>query len=144
MQKKDPDDLFAAKAAAVPAAPTGAGVVLLVEDEEGLRQLIGTVLGQLNYTVLSAKDPQEALELEAGRGGSIDLLLTDLTLPVMSGQELARVLSPRRPTMKILFMTGSEPPERVDGLRMDSYHCLLKPFRPSALVKEVQALLKPA
>jgi signal transduction histidine kinase len=125
-----------------PLLPKSGGVILLVEDEDGLRRLAVAVLSKLGYTVLPARDPHEALDVEAGHPGGIDLLLTDLTMPKMSGHELARRLSPRRPRMRVLYMTGYAPPDTPEELNGQPVRCLLKPFLPSDLAREVQQLLK--
>lgn len=83
-----------------------AGVVLLVEDEASLLRLTRNLLEMSGYTVLEAKDGNEALRISQQHTGAIDLLLTDIVMPGISGRALAHQLSQERPDMKILFMSG--------------------------------------
>ena len=83
-----------------------AGVVLLVEDEASLLRLTRNLLEMSGYTVLEAKDGNEALRISQEHAGAIDLLLTDIVMPGISGRALAHQLSQQRPDMKILFMSG--------------------------------------
>jgi len=83
-----------------------AGVVLLVEDEASLRRLTRNLLELSGYTVLEAKDGNEALRISQEHAGAIGLLLTDIVMPGINGRALAQQLSRERPDMKILFMSG--------------------------------------
>jgi CheY-like chemotaxis protein len=83
-----------------------ARVVLLVEDEASLLRLTRNLLEMSGYTVLEAKDGSEALRISQEYAGAIDLLLTDIVMPGISGRSLAQQLSQQRPDMKILFMSG--------------------------------------
>jgi CheY-like chemotaxis protein len=80
--------------------------ILVVEDEAGLRALIEEILGSAGYNVLMAPDGATAVRLSEELPSNIDLLLTDLTLPGMSGQETAARLKAIRPQMEVLFMSG--------------------------------------
>src|SRR5204863_7042495 len=82
--------------------PVGSGSVLLVEDEEGVRRLIATILEQHGYLVLAALDPEDALRLYAQCAHRIDLLISDVVMPRMRGPELAAHLRERQPGMKVL------------------------------------------
>jgi two-component system cell cycle sensor histidine kinase/response regulator CckA len=82
------------------------GVVLLVEDEASLRRLTRNLLELSGYTVLEAKDGNEALRVSQEYAGAIELLLTDIVMPGINGRALANQLSQQRPDMKILFMSG--------------------------------------
>jgi two-component system cell cycle sensor histidine kinase/response regulator CckA len=83
-----------------------ASIVLLVEDEASLLRLTRNLLEMSGYTVLEAKDGSEALRISQEYAGAIDLLLTDIVMPGISGRSLAQQLSQQRPDMKILFMSG--------------------------------------
>jgi two-component system cell cycle sensor histidine kinase/response regulator CckA len=87
-------------------APRGTESVLLVEDEESLRGLLRKALEKCGYVVLEAKDGPSALRISNLFPGVIHALLTDVVMPGMGGCELARAISQRRPTTKVLFMSG--------------------------------------
>ncbi len=89
-----------------PDATTGNEVVLLVEDEPSVRRATATVLREGGYTVLEASGPGDALLLSEQHAGRVDLLLTDVVMPRMTGVELARRLAAERPEMRVLYMSG--------------------------------------
>lgn len=115
--------------------------VLLVEDEDAVRSTIRRVLERLGYTVLEAKDSEEAvcIALEDTR---IDLLLTDVVLPKVSGPELALALRRTRPALSVLFTTGyvgeNEALDRAVAL---GARVLAKPFGLDELAREVVCAL---
>ena len=78
----------------------------MAEDEDGVRELLRKVLQEFGYTVLTARHGRDALMLAGEHGGAIDLLLTDVVMPEMSGRELAETLQDRLPDLKVLFMSG--------------------------------------
>jgi CheY-like chemotaxis protein len=84
----------------------GTETILYVEDESVLRAVIADCLTQLGYQVLCAGDGNHALALAAEHNGPIDLLLTDVRMPEMSGPELAAILLPLRPAMKVIYVSG--------------------------------------
>jgi two-component system, cell cycle sensor histidine kinase and response regulator CckA len=86
--------------------PRGSGVVLLVEDEKGVRDLTREYLEMSGYKVLVAENGQTALELSALHAGPIDLLITDVVMPGINGKELADRVITIRPGIKVLYMTG--------------------------------------
>ncbi|MEI8334851.1 MAG: PAS domain S-box protein, partial [Chloroflexota bacterium] len=92
--------------APVATAATGAGTILLVEDEPGIRRLGERILARAGYTVLTAGDGAEALALLAAGDGSVGLIVTDMIMPRMGGTELARRLGETHPGTRILFMSG--------------------------------------
>jgi nitrogen-specific signal transduction histidine kinase/CheY-like chemotaxis protein len=120
----------------------GTETILVVEDESGVRGLVRTVLARQGYRVLVAESPAQALALLAEHGQPIDLLLTDLVMPGLSGRELAARLTAQQPGMKVLYMSGYTNDE---ALRRDLVHetvdFLAKPFTPQALLDKVQAIL---
>jgi PAS domain S-box-containing protein len=89
-----------------PARARPGTVVLLVEDDPQVRLLGGTILGEAGYTVLVASEPREALELAAKHAGRIDLLLTDVVMPHMSGRQLAEKLTALRPETRVMYVSG--------------------------------------
>jgi two-component system, cell cycle sensor histidine kinase and response regulator CckA len=126
------------------AGPT-AETVLLVEDEEGVRRLAGHVLRERGYVVLEACNPQEALEMTGHHPGPIHLMLTDVVMPGMSGCQLVERLAPRRPGMKVLYMSGYPDNTIVHhGVLDPSTAFLGKPFTPDKLVRKVQEVLRAA
>ncbi len=105
--------------------------VLVVDDEELIRNLIARILSEEGYHVLTAGDGFEALQLLAQLVGSVDLLLTDLTMPGMSGEQLARCASQLSPAPRFLFVSGFFP--AVAAARLPG-PLLPKPFsRPDLL-----------
>lgn len=81
--------------------------ILVVDDEDPIRKLTTKVLKEAGYSVLEARDPTEAWRIWCRDRESIDLLFTDIIMPMMSGPELAREFSIMRPKLKIIFATGS-------------------------------------
>jgi len=79
--------------------------VLIVDDEEGLRKFVDRVLKEAGYTTTTASDGPEAIEA-AAKLGPLDLLVTDLMMPQMTGDELARRLRLSQPSLKVLYLTG--------------------------------------
>ena len=127
-----------------PEAPEagGAETILLVEDEDMIRKLARDVLTRSGYTVYDAPTGARALEVLRGHEGEIDLLLTDVVMPGMSGPALARVAAGERPSLRVLFTSGytNEPEAIVDD--PDSGF-LGKPFTPQELVAKVREVLEP-
>jgi CheY-like chemotaxis protein len=87
-------------------APNSTATILLVEDEEGVRAVLHELLTGLGFEVLQAANGAEAMDLARGHAGVIDLVITDMVMPVMSGQELARKLADVRPGVRILYMSA--------------------------------------
>ncbi|HLP39949.1 MAG TPA: PAS domain S-box protein [Fibrobacteria bacterium] len=123
-------------------APWGGETVLLVEDDEEVRFLLGSILKADGYAVLEARDGEHALELAAGHRGHLHLVLTDLHMPRLGGRGLAEELMPRHPGLKVLFMSGySEedfPP--LDGGE-GRVGFLQKPFMPKSLLRQIRRVL---
>jgi GAF domain-containing protein/ActR/RegA family two-component response regulator len=123
-------------------APRGKGTVLLVEDETEVRRLARQVMETAGYTVLEAHAGNEALALCQRSGGPIDLLLTDVIMPGMSGRELADRLTTMRPTMKVLFVSGYTD-DRLGrhGVLEPGVDFLAKPFSPAELLQRIHEAL---
>ena len=120
----------------------GAEVVLLVEDEPGVRRLIERGLTSHGYAVLAAADGEAALRLEADHRGPIDLLVTDVVMPGMTGRELADTVRARRPTTRVLYISGYTDDEVVrHGVVAARDAFMQKPFTPLGLLTRVRALL---
>jgi CheY-like chemotaxis protein len=121
----------------------GTETILLVEDEEGVRELARRVLLQQGYQVLVARHGYEAIHLCEQHTGPIDLILTDVVMPHrMSGRELTERLKPLLPTTKILYMSGyTDDVVMQYGIRNESLNFLPKPFNPAALIHKVREVL---
>lgn len=113
-----------------------------VEDEEALRRLAARVLIRAGYTVLSAASGDEALEVAAAHDGHIDLLLTDIVMPGISGRELAEQIIPVRPGLRLLYASGfTEDTIIRHGVSIQETAFLQKPFTPSTLLEKVIKVL---
>jgi two-component system cell cycle sensor histidine kinase/response regulator CckA len=122
--------------------PQGRETVLVVEDEEGVRRLAGSVLRDSGYAVLEARDGAEGLEIARRHAGPIDLLLTDVVMPRLGGRELAEQLRALRPRSKVLFTSGyTEDKFLRDGLREATFTFLAKPYSPLLLARKVREVL---
>ncbi len=123
----------------------GSETVLLVEDEEDVRELIETVLSEQGYNVVPASDPKHAEEIAANHSGEIQLLLTDVVMPGTSGRELAAMVSARRPGIRVLYMSGyTDNVITSGGLLEKGIAFLQKPFTPAALSQKVREVLSHA
>jgi two-component system, cell cycle sensor histidine kinase and response regulator CckA len=127
-----------------PALPERAGgVVLLVEDEEGVRSLSRRILERRGYTVLAARNAAEARQMFAGNGSRVDLLLTDVVMPHESGRELAEALLPLQPDLRVVFMSGYTDDALIrHGVLEDRFRLLEKPFAPEGLVRVVREAME--
>jgi CheY-like chemotaxis protein len=123
-------------------APRGSETVLVVEDDDALRELAREILEMHGYTVIDARHPGEALLIVERRTGRIDLLVTDVVMPEMSGRELAERLSAVRPLLKVLYMSGYTDDAIVHHGVLDAGITLIqKPFAPDAFAGKVREVL---
>ena len=121
----------------------GTETVLLVEDEEYVRSLVRRSLQSKGYSVLEARNGQEALSVAKEHEGAIHLLITDVVMPGMSGRELSENLAPLRPDMKTLFMSGYADDSILHhGVLKSGGALLQKPFTADALASKVRQLLE--
>ena len=121
---------------------TGEGTILLVEDEEGLRQLNARGLASRGYTVLEAANGVEAIEVLERHGGQVDLVVSDVVMPEMDGPTLLRELRSRNPSLKIIFVSGYAEDAFQKHLPADGQFAFLaKPFTLKQLVNEVKDTL---
>ena len=129
--------------AAPEAAPRGSGeTILLVEDEEELRRVVQDVLGAYGYQVLAAQHAAEALELVGREAAAIDLLLTDVVMPGMSGPALAARLAGLWPGLRVLYMSGYADDAVLErGVETDAEAFLPKPFTNREIVRKVHEVL---
>ncbi|MBV9746781.1 MAG: response regulator, partial [Acidobacteriia bacterium] len=125
------------------AAAHGTETILLVEDDEMVRTLVRETLQREGYKLLDAAEPMEARKLAESYKGPIQLLITDVIMPKISGRELARQILGQRPETKVLYMSGYTDTAIVkSGLEQNSIAFLQKPFTPSALTKKVREVLE--
>jgi len=120
----------------------GTETVLLAEDEQDVREVAREFLESAGYTVLEAAGGQEALEISAAHDGAIDLLITDMVMPGLSGQELARKIRGLRDGIRVIYMSGYSEHAAGEAARCDSTAVVLtKPFSRSVLLRTVRDIL---
>jgi CheY-like chemotaxis protein len=123
----------------------GRETVLVVEDDASIRGLVQRVLVKRGYTVLVAASPAEAIALVGEQHRSIDLLLTDVMLPEMSGPELARILGATQTGLAVVYMSGYTDTTIVRGGQLDPGATFIpKPFGPEFLLRKVRDVLDAA
>ena len=116
--------------------------ILIAEDEDALRALVGRALLEAGHAVMAAADGAEALDILVREGGAFDLLLTDIRMPVMDGIALALAVARDYPDLPILLMTGyADQRERALGLDALIEGVLAKPFTLAELRSEVAGVL---
>jgi CheY-like chemotaxis protein len=131
---------FPAKEGEQPTDDGAPRTILLVDDTEGLREMIRRVLVGFGYTVLVAADGPQALSVSENYHGQIDLLLSDVVMPGIGGPELAIRLRMRRPSLRVLLMSGfDEHSLAAGGAGYASF--IAKPFRPELLAEKVRSVL---
>ena len=121
---------------------TGSETVLIVEDDGSLLNLARKILQLRGYTVLAAENGEEALKVSEGHKGPIHLLLTDVVMPGIGGRELAELLQPMRPEIKVIYMSGYTDDAIVHhGILTPGVNFLEKPFTMDGLAKKVREAL---
>jgi PAS domain S-box-containing protein len=122
--------------------PQGSETVLLVEDEEGVRNLVSTMLRSQGYRVYEAEHGSHALEVFAKYGAEIQLLLTDVIMPKMSGRELAERLKIKSPGLKVVYMSGyTDDIVAREGVVFDNTILVHKPFTLEGLTRKLREAL---
>ena len=117
--------------------------ILLVEDEDLVRNLVRHTLRSEGYRVLDAPNAEQARQISATYKRPIHLLIADVVMPKEGGRALAESLAPRRPKMKVLFMSGyTDQAVTASGLLSGECHFIQKPFTPAALSRKVRELLE--
>jgi PAS domain S-box-containing protein len=125
-----------------PVAGQGTETLLLVEDNDGVRNLASRVLRRRGYTLLEASDPDVAIALVAKHASSIDLLVSDVVMPGMSGPVLAAHLESVQPRMKVLYTSGYTDEAIVrHGVIESTVAFLQKPYGPEDLARKVREIL---
>jgi two-component system cell cycle sensor histidine kinase/response regulator CckA len=125
------------------AAAGGSETVLLVEDEDSVRQLVRETLESRGYRVLEAANGNAALALAASHADSIHLLITDVVMPGLSGHELVQQLHPTRPGLKVLYLSGYAQDAFTPGTSEAQKSFLQKPFTLQSLTRKVREILGP-
>jgi CheY-like chemotaxis protein len=143
-------DIYLPRVDEVPAAGTvrpsrakstgGSETILVAEDEDLVRRLLKTTLTSGGYSVLEARNGIEALEVCQQLGSSVDLLVTDVVMPKMTGLELARRLAVDHPELKVLCLSGYSA-EATAAQRPLDWPFLAKPFMPATLLERVREVL---
>jgi two-component system cell cycle sensor histidine kinase/response regulator CckA len=129
-------------AASREAAPRGNETILLVEDESALRELAREILQDSGYVVLEAAGGEQALELLRDSQTKIDLLLTDVVMPGLGGNELAKRLASAHPNMKVLYMSGyADDVVAHKGILAEGTVLIQKPFTKATLLQNVRRSL---
>src|SRR3954451_5405111 len=119
--------------------------ILVVDDEAEIRKLVGAMVSQAGYTILTADSGEHALVLYKNNKGPIDLLITDVIAPGMSGPMLADKLTEIQPDLKVLYISGYDNTHVVQKYVVEKGHELLsKPFTVDELQSKVRELLTPA
>ncbi len=137
------DDAIAAAAEAEPTTPEGGSeTILLVEDDDQVRRVARSILQRLGYRVIEARNAGEALLYCEQHDGMIDLLMTDVVMPQMSGPDMAKRLAKDRPDMRLLCMSGYTDDSVVrHGVSAGAIAFLQKPFTPDTLTRKVREVL---
>jgi PAS domain S-box-containing protein len=138
-----PSDADKIGSAAKTSSPGGTETVLVVDDEEGLREVARRILIRNGYVVLVACSGKEAAEIAATYEGSIDLILTDVIMPVMQGPAVVREVKKLRPYIKVLFMSGHALPVlEAEAVLGTNFQLVEKPFDEKMLLGHVRRALK--
>jgi FixJ family two-component response regulator len=116
--------------------------VLVVDDEPEIREIVTAILEEEGFAVLTAKDGDEALRLSHAYAGEIDILVTDVKMPEMSGIDLASHLQMDRSDMAVLFISGSCTGIQIDASKRPQF--LAKPFDVTALLEAVRSAITKA
>lgn len=123
-------------------SPGSSETILVVDDEDPVRTMMSAILRSAGYQVLEASTGQEALELVAGYAGTIHLLLTDIVLPDVSGNDLAVQVLRLRPGLQVLRVSGMPDQARLPPeLPAAGSAFLAKPFTPQRLLEKVREIL---
>ena len=119
----------------------GSETVLVVEDEDALREVTRRILARSGYAVLTSASGPDAIALVEGHQGTIDLLLTDVIMPNMPGKEVAQRIQSLRPGLAVLYMSGYAQPVLGSILGKD-ISLLEKPFSEELLLLKVRGSLE--
>ena len=118
----------------------GSKTILLVDDEQSVRAVVLKILRRANYNVLEAENGEAALKISDSHPEKIDLLLSDMYMPGLRGPEVAEALAPKRPGLRVLFMSGYADQDSRSGVPLGA-NFLNKPFSGKELAAAVEAAL---
>jgi CheY-like chemotaxis protein len=122
--------------------PRGTETVLVLEDDQTVRDMAVRILKRLGYDVLVAADGEEALDLAGQRAGDVDLLMSDVVMPGMNGRELAERLQRRDPRLRVLYTSGyTENTIAHHGVLEQGLRFIGKPYTPQALARKLREIL---
>jgi PAS domain S-box-containing protein len=139
------EDVVGSTDAETPASARGSETVLIVEDEEVVRALASRVLTSQGYVVLEARNGREALALVEQSPDQVDLVLTDVVMPEMGGQQLVEQLQQALPEARIMYMSGYAEGDKLQpSIRNSPYPFLQKPFSADSLCLRVREALDTA
>lgn len=113
--------------------------ILLAEDESSLRQMLGLILQAAGYRLVVAEDGRQAIQLAREHAGRIDLLLSDIEMPGLTGPDVAQELLRTRPNLKVMLMSGCS---SALGVLEQGWRFLQKPFAPHLLLEEIRIALR--
>ena len=126
----------------VPDTSPGTEKILLVEDDDSVRDLAREILEMNGYEVVEAANGVEALEVFAANAGTVEMLVTDLVMPKMGGRDLAKKLTPDNPQLMVLYLSGyTDSVVLQQGMLDAGSYFLQKPFTPAELAHKVRAAL---
>ena len=126
----------------LPSAARGSGTVLLVEDDDAVRRMTSQMLECAGYAVIPAQSPRQAISICRLSDGRIDVILTDVIMPVMSGKEMADSIAELRPEIKVIFMSGYTSDIIAQrGVLQEGMHFIQKPFDMGALNLKIASVL---
>ncbi|MDP9204701.1 MAG: response regulator [Gemmatimonadota bacterium] len=123
------------------AEETGSATILLVDDEQSVRSIVMKILQRAKYKVLEAESGEAALRISDSHPDKIDLLISDMYMPGLRGPEVAQALAPKRPGLRVLFMSGYADQDSRSGVPPGA-NFLNKPFSGQELAAKVEAVLK--
>lgn len=115
-------------------------VILVVDDEAGIREFLAAYLQSKDFNVLTASCAEEALDLWAESREKIDLLITDIVMPGMNGKVLSEKLAGEKPSLKVIFMSGYLPEEIAEETLDGTF--FKKPFHPHELLEAIRESIR--
>jgi two-component system, cell cycle sensor histidine kinase and response regulator CckA len=118
------------------------GRILIVDDEENVRVVVGRLVQMEGYEIILASNGKEALEILAQTGGAIDLVITDVVMPVMGGRELVDRLALQHPDIPLIWMSGHPRGDGPEGEPSENQPFLQKPIAPEALLEAVRKTIR--
>ena len=123
-----------------PPANTESKTILLVDDEQSVRAIVVKILRRANYNVLEAENGEDAIRISESHPEKIDLLISDMYMPGLRGPEVAKALAPKRPGLRVLFMSGYADQDSRSGVPLGA-NFLNKPFSGKELGAAVETAL---